>query len=74
MSTIKENHRAILAGAAPEPRWKAKPGSDHRCCFDAQVVDTTKETIKGYPDVICEAHDMENAEKIAAALNAAEPI
>lgn len=48
------------------------------CCFDATVVDTTKpvmygsEHYKNQFEEVCECFDVDNANKIAAALNAAE--
>jgi hypothetical protein len=74
MSEIEENHRAILAAPAPEPRFKAVPGSvSAHCCFEASVIDTTKPmTYSVGFDPICEAWSIEDAEKIADALNAVE--
>lgn len=80
MSTIEENHQAILAAPAPEQRYKAVLGSGHACCNDASVVDTTKPFMiggkhyEGKFEEICETHDLATAQMIADALNAAEPI
>jgi len=57
-------------------RYEARKGSQSaHCCFEATVVDTTKPDMIGgkqYEDhceIICECFSMEDAEKIAKALN-----
>lgn len=68
-------------------RYKTYRGSQSaHCCFEATVVDTTKPVIIGgehYKDhgdngqyhyeSVCECFEMEDAEKVCAALNAMEP-
>jgi hypothetical protein len=55
----------------PAPRYRAVSGSvlGHGCCFRASVVYGSADN----PDVMCECFGMEDAERIAAALNAAMP-
>jgi hypothetical protein len=60
-------------------RWEVRIGSQSsHCCFEATVVDVTKPHIIGgeqYEDhcePICECFSVEQAEQIAAALNAYE--
>lgn len=43
------------------------------CCFDATVIDTASEDRFGGVCTVCECFEMEDAEKVAAALNAADP-
>jgi hypothetical protein len=77
---IESDHRAVLAEPAPEPRFKAIKDASHSCCNDASVVDTTKPVMiggkhyNGEFEEVCETHAFETAEKIAAVLNAAEPV
>lgn len=55
-------------------RYKAVKGSESgHCCFDSTVVDThtPHPTFAGDHDWVCECFDMETAQKIADALNAA---
>ena len=55
-------------------RYKAVEGSESaHCCFGATVVDTQTPhpTFAGDHDWVCECFDMESAQKIADALNAA---
>lgn len=55
-------------------RYKAVEGSESaHCCFEATVVDTQtpRPSFCGDPDWVCECYDMETAQKIADALNAA---
>ena len=54
-------------------RYKAVKGSESgHCCFDATVVDTqTPHPTFPEHDWVCECFDMETAQKIADALNAA---
>jgi len=60
-------------------RFEARRGSQSsHCCFEATVVDTTKPHMIGgqqYKDdceAVCECFFFEDAERIAAALNAAD--
>ena len=39
------------------------------CCFEATVVDTQVLDELGHPETVCECFDMENAQKVADALN-----
>lgn len=55
-------------------RYKVVEGSESaHCCFKATVVDTqaTNPLFLDEPDWVCECFDMESAQKIADALNAA---
>ena len=55
-------------------RYKAVKGSESgHCCFDATVVDTQTPhpTFAGDLDWVCECFTIEDAQKIADALNAA---
>lgn len=58
-----------------EPRYKVIEGSESaHCCFDATVVDTHKahSAFREQFEWVCECFEMADAEKICAALNAAE--
>lgn len=54
--------------------------AEHRCCYDAAVVDTAKPVMIGGKQYekeyerICECHTVEDAKMIAAALNAQDAI
>lgn len=55
-------------------RYKAVEGSESaHCCFEATVVDTQipNPMFRDEPDWVCECFNMETAQKIADALNAA---
>ena len=52
-----------------EERFKADKVSGHPCCWGA-VVDTSKVVIGDQYGMVCECANMEEAEWIAAALNA----
>jgi len=58
-------------------RYKAVPATNHTCCYEAAVADTTSpyEYALGRPgmefNTICECPTMEQAEQIADALNKA---
>lgn len=55
-------------------RYKAVEGSESaHCCFEATVVDTQTPhpMFAGNHDWVCECYDMEAAQKIASAMNAA---
>jgi len=55
-------------------RYKVVEGSESaHCCFEATVVDTQtpNPSFRNEPDWVCECFDMEIAQKIADALNAA---
>lgn len=60
-------------------RYKVVSGSQSaHCCFEATVVDTARPfTIAGHQrdgkfEAVCECFELSDAERIAAALNAAE--
>jgi hypothetical protein len=59
-------------------RYRAIEGSQSaHCCFEATVIDSSK-LMNRFPDddrfeVVCECFELGDAEKIAAALNAANP-
>jgi hypothetical protein len=58
-------------------RFQVVQGSESgHCCFDATVVDTQSphSAFKDSPDWVCECFELEDAEKICAALNAAEEV
>ena len=62
-------------------RYSIREGSESgHCCFKATVVDTSKPYMIGkehYPDCyveVCECFNIEDAEKICAALNAANDL
>ena len=51
-------------------RYQVKAGSiSAHCCFEATVVDTQTFDALGHPETICECFEVENAEKVADALN-----
>jgi hypothetical protein len=53
-------------------RYRVVKGSESaHCCFEATVVDTTKEVV-GHYDWICECFDLSRAHAIADAMNAAD--
>lgn len=53
------------------PRYQARQETEHGCCFEAMVVDTTVLTRYGRePELICECSYMDDAILIADALNA----
>jgi hypothetical protein len=61
-------------------RYEAREGSQSgHCCFEATVVDATKPTVyngeqfEDHCESICECFSMEDAEKIAKALNETAP-
>lgn len=53
------------------PRFQARAGSHHNCCFDAEVVDTLAvgKWTAGFHPTFCECPDIETAIIIARALN-----
>jgi hypothetical protein len=59
--------------------YEARVGSQSaHCCFEATVVDTRKPHLigqtqyKDHCEAVCECFEIEDAQRIAAALNAAE--
>lgn len=56
-----------------EPRYRASTDSEyvgHACCYEAAVVDFDRTDHNGWHPILCECFDIEDAEKIADALNA----
>ena len=54
-------------------RYVAEEGSElgHSCCFNGTVLDTARKQHNGRDAVVCECWDVDTAQRIAAALNAA---
>jgi hypothetical protein len=59
-------------GYAEPPRYKVSYDNvEHRCCHEANVVDTHEKDAIGHFYVVCACASESEAEKIAAALNLA---